>query len=276
MSDRVHDPRDLTPAVDESHERWLEAAAAYALDALDAAEREAFESHLAGCVTCRRAVQEYREVTGLLVHASGPAVAPASLGSRVGRMLAEERASSTAQPAMRDRGWRPSTVWLAAAGVAFAAVSGVLWRQVQQERSRVSAAIEIAARERSSRDSLLANFRGTRVHVVSLAAPSGGSPVARVFWNHERNNYVVTAFGLPRAPQGRTYQLWAVAKGRDPVSMGTFNTDANGVAMVVIPVSETINGMGVIDLCALTEEPAGGSPGPTETPRFAGEWRHTD
>jgi anti-sigma-K factor RskA len=273
MSDRSHDPTELTLAPDDGHEAWIEASAAYALDALDSAERDAFESHLSGCAACRRAVQEYREVTGLLMHASKPQEVPAGLGARVGRMVADDRRATLR---VVPRAWRPSTVWLAAAGVAFAAVSGVLWRQVQAERSRVTAAVQDAARERSARDSLLENLRGTRVHVVSLAAPGGGAPVARVFWNHERNNYVVTAFGLPRAPEGRTYQLWAVAKGRDPVSMGTFNTDANGVAMIVIPVNDVITRLGVIDVCALTEEPAGGSPGPTETPRLAGEWRHTD
>ncbi len=283
MSDRSQDPTNVTRAHDEGHERWIEAAAAYALDALDRTEREAFESHLDGCAACRHAVQEYREVTGLLMHASQPAAVPAGLEARVGRLIAQEREAPLRVIAAGGtaRRWRPAApwpaaTWLAAAGLAFAAVSGVLWRQLQGERARVSATVQAMERERSSRDSLLDNLRGTRVHVASLAAPGGGAPAARVFWNHERNNYVVTAFGLPQARQGRTYQLWAVVKGRAPVSMGTFNTDANGVAMVVIPVNEAILGMGVIDLCALTEEPAGGSAGPTETPRLAGEWRHTD
>lgn len=308
MSDRHHDPIDVTRVHDHRHDRWLECAAAYALDALDDAECEGFEAHLDDCAACRRAVQEYREVSGLLMHASEPVAVPPGLGARVGAMLAAERESmgdgiasggAVSPGAHRSRGgddaavvsladraarpgagatrpWRGPAAWLAAAALAFAAVSGVLWRQVQQERARVAVALEAMGEERAARDSLLENLRGARVHVVSLAAPGGGAPVARVFWNHERNTYVVTAFGLPRAPQGRTYQLWAVVKGRDPVSMGTFDTDANGVAMVVIPVNEAINRMGVIDLCALTEEPAGGSPGPTEAPRYAGEWRHTD
>ena len=34
--------------------------------------------------------------------------------------------------------------------------------------------------------------------------------------------------------------------------------------------------MGFVDNCGLTEEPAGGSPQPTETPRLLGVWVHTD
>jgi len=279
------------------HERWQEAAAGYALDALDASERADFERHLAGCASCRLAVQEFREVTGLLMHASEPVAPPAGLEGRVGELLRQERAGGAVSPVAPssplappsggtpviplparapNRAWRNATLWLAAAGVAFAAVSGVLWRRMQAERALSQLAVREVEQLRSSQDSLLESLRGPRVHVASLAAPGGGAPVARVFWNHERNSYVVTAFRLPPAQAGRVYQLWAVTKGRDPVSMGTFTTNADGVATVVIPVVPAILDLGVVDLCALTEEPAGGSPGPTETPRLVGEWRHTD
>ena len=92
----------------------------------------------------------------------------------------------------------------------------------------------------------------------------------------DRRRFVVTAFRLPPAPTGRTYQLWAIAEGHGPVSMGTFNTDASGVATVTLPVGAEIEALGFIKACGITQEPSGGSSAPTETPRFAGEWRHTD
>jgi hypothetical protein len=58
--------------------------------------------------------------------------------------------------------------------------------------------------------------------------------------------------------------------------MGTFNSDANGRATVILSVGNSINEAGFIDLCGLTMEPAGGSPQPTEQPRLVGPWRHTD
>lgn len=54
-----------------------DAAAAYALDALDAAEQEEFERHLAGCADCRREVAELRETaSGLVLSASAPPPPP--------------------------------------------------------------------------------------------------------------------------------------------------------------------------------------------------------
>ena len=110
----------------------------------------------------------------------------------------------------------------------------------------------VSSVEAAERDSALASLRGPTVHVVSLASPSGGQPVARVFWNHERDRFFVTAFNLPPAREGRTYQLWAITKGHAPVSMGTFTTNESGVAEVILPVGQDIDALGVIDSCGLT------------------------
>ncbi|MEO6445041.1 MAG: anti-sigma factor, partial [Gemmatimonadaceae bacterium] len=96
-----------------------------------------------------------------------------------------------------------------------------------------------------------------------------------VFWNHTKNVFVVTAFNVPQAPKGKVYQLWAMRNGKEPLSMGTFNPDPSGRALAVIPVG-SIADAGRIDDCAMTLEPEGGSPQPTEAPRLRGAWRHVD
>lgn len=257
-----------------SHDQFLESAAAYALDSLDPIERTDFERHLAGCAECRLAVQEYRDVTGLLVHASEPVAVPPGLRARVGDLVRQER-----RPTPRRRttaGWRSSSVWLAAATAAFAVTAGLLWRELDTLRDAALESQRDLTAVTAAHDSLLADVTGPRLHFVSLMGPEGGPPVARVFWNHDRRRFVVTAFRLPPAPAGRTYQLWAIAEGHGPVSMGTFNTDASGVATVTLPVGDAIEALGLIKACGITQEPSGGSRAPTETPRFTGEWRHTD
>ena len=67
---------------------WTETAAAYALDALDAAERREFEALLERSEEARRDVAELKQVVSLLAHAA-PAVAPPP-GLR-DRVLAEAR-----------------------------------------------------------------------------------------------------------------------------------------------------------------------------------------
>jgi len=239
---------------------WLESAGAYALDAMSGDERARFEAHLATCPVCRAEVQSLREVAALLAHAAPAAAPPAGLRDRV---LAEGK---RVRP-LRAARWIP---WLAAAASLVLAVRGA--REARVERGRADAlTAQVAAR-----DSLLAALTGPEVHVVSLAG-TGREPSARVFWNHRLQRFVVLAFDLPAAPAGRTYQLWALAgAGQPPVSMGTFNTNARGQASLAIPVGAGVTELGLLAKCAITEEPAGGSPQPTTTPFLVGTWIHSD
>lgn len=251
-----------------AHE-WQEHAAPYALGALVPEERSAFEAHLAGCDACRAEVRAFIEVAGALAHAAPAVDPPHGLRDRV---LAEAQRVRPLTAARR----RSPAPWLAAAAAVLLALAGgwEAWREAGRVRvlQRQLAAADSSA---AAADSVLATLTGPEVHVVSLAG-TGREPSARVFWNHRRNRFIVFAFDLPSAPAGRTYQLWAIAKGRAPMSMGTFNTDAHGRATVLLPVDREIASLGFVDNCGLTEEPAGGSPQPTETPRLLGDWRHTD
>ena len=240
---------------------WRDHAAPYALGALAPEERVAFERHLAGCEVCRAEVRSFVEVAGLLAHGAPAAEPPRALRDRV--MAAAKRRRSYG-------------VWLAAAAALVLAVGASVyaWRlsaRVGDLRSRLARADAQAA----VADSIIRALTGPEIHVVSLAA-TGREPSARVFWNHTKRRFVVMAFDLPAAPSGRTYQLWAIAKGMAPMSMGTFNTNGFGRAYAVLPVDAQIAALGFVDNCGLTQEPAGGSPQPTETPRLLGAWRHTD
>jgi anti-sigma-K factor RskA len=256
-----------------THDELQQSAAAYALGALDAGEREAFEAHLEACEGCRTEVDAYEEASALLAYAA-PVARP-----RDGRAL-RERIVANATSVRPITSARPRSssgmAWIAAAAAMIvAAISGNAYRQQRLATDRLGAELSAAQRDLATRDSMVAAFLGPEVHVVSLSAPER-KPSMRVFWNHTRNVFIVTAHDLPPAPSGKTYQLWAMPKGKAPMSMGTFTTDANGRATAVLAVDATVNAAGFIDECGLTIEPAGGSPQPTETPRLVGVWRHVD
>ncbi len=94
------------------HERFAEWDAAYVLGALTASYRREFESHLATCVDCQRAVAELAPTVGLLSRLS------ASEAERPAHGPEESaRAGLVALARSRARRRRP-TVWLAAAAAA--------------------------------------------------------------------------------------------------------------------------------------------------------------
>jgi anti-sigma-K factor RskA len=253
-----------------AHE-WQEQAAPYALGILSPEERRAFEAHLAGCDACRADVRAYTEVGAALAHAAPTAEPPDALRDRV---LAEAR---RVRPIGAGTQTAPRALlpWLAAAALLLA-VGGAMatWRLTARVHD-LERGIAVRDSVHAADSAALALLTGPDVNVVSLAG-TNRAPSARIVWNHALNRFVVFAFDLPAAPAGRTYQLWAIAKGHAPLSMGTFNTDAQGRARVVLTVDREIAALGFVDNCGLTEEPSGGSPQPTETPRLLGAWTRSD
>ena len=271
--------------------------AAYALGALGADERASFEAQLADDAEGRAAVDSYRRVAALLALAVAPATPNDAMALR-NRIVSDAALITPLTAARRIRANAPSAVapaaarrgavitrlpWLAAAAsLAVAVASGSAYVNSRSDNRHLASALERVTREAASerdvlaaRDSVLQAFMGPMVHVVSLSPSAAEKPTARVFWNHTKKVFIVTAFSIPQAPAGKTYQLWAIMKGKAPISMGTFNTDPSGRALAIVPVG-SIADAGFVDNCAMTLEPLGGSPQPTETPRLLGSWRHVD
>lgn len=187
----------------------------------------------------------------------------------------EPHAESTLTPPVRPTGrrWAP---WLIAAASVAAVVSSVglfqargeleqlrrtlaVWqaRAAEAERNLGTAGVTLAAYQRqldvmTADDVLLVNLSG---------APPAAPAQARAFLSRSRAAIVFTARGLPRLPDARVYQLWAVARGgQQVISVGTFEPDARGRSQVVadVPALQVRP-----DALAVTIEPAGGVPAPT-------------
>jgi anti-sigma-K factor RskA len=267
-----------------------DAAPAYALGALDADERAAFEVHLAGCAACAADVRAHAEVAAALAHAAaGGTPAPPALRARI---LAEARRSRltvadggaagrpVAPPPGRAAGPRPTAAarvpWLAAAAsLVLAAGLGAAWGRERAARARADLALADAvraagdraelARRLAERDSLVAALTEPDVRVARLAA-TGAEPAMRLTWNRRRGVVIVTASALPAPGPGRTYQLWGIAGRGAPQSLGVFAPDAEGRVRAVLRVPAGA----AMDAVAVTEEPAGGSARATTAVVMAG------
>jgi anti-sigma-K factor RskA len=228
---------------------WSELAPAYALGSLDSAERTEFERHLESCASCRAEVQSFREAAGLLSFGITAATPPPALRQRVLRAARRSRTRSIVP-------------WLAAAATVLALLGGYgYWRSRSAELALQSAL--------DSTRQVVAGILDSSVAIADLAA-TGRPPSMRLYWNRTRNIVVVAAFQLPPARAGRTYQLWAIKQGQAPVSLGTFDTPPSGRTVVTVAMPVGFRP----DLSAVTEEPAGGSPQPTQEPFLVGNWPH--
>ncbi|MEU6248646.1 anti-sigma factor [Glycomyces sp. NPDC047010] len=239
---------------------------AWALDAVDPDERDRIQGHLDSCASCAQEADEMRETVARLAdstHADPPMRLRATVLARVHHTRQEAPATRAPEPERPDtraarsraarlsqrRGPRPAMghrrlrLALGAAGLAVAAAfAGVFatWsllpRTAPTESDRVSAVLAAPDAE------------------VAFTGAEGGGSVT-VISSAGLDQAVVVVSGLPDTGADRAYQVWAV-EGATPVSAGVMNPGDSSATML-------IDGTSGIEVIAVTEEPAGGSPTPT-------------
>ncbi|MCI0547378.1 MAG: anti-sigma factor [Candidatus Rokubacteria bacterium] len=251
-----------------------ELAAVYALGALDGDDRVRFEALLtAGHPDAVRALRDFEEsliqIAGDLREPAPPALKQrlmAGLGEEARRVPppVERRALP---PPRRRSFWGVAVAGAIAAGLA-AIVVGVWVSRVYEQRlealareaQTVRADLEKQQAALASQQAVIAMLKDPATQVVPLGGLEA-SPESRgrMLW-HGGSGGLFVAAGLPPAPEGKIYQLWAIAGQNPPVSAGVFAPDPNGVANLDVP---PLPGLDRVDAFAVTLEPAGGVPAPT-------------
>ena len=129
---------------------------------------------------------------------------------------------------------------------------------IEKQNSTISKLEETAKQNGIEADfskSQLAFITNKRTKRVDMAGtPNHEQNFASVYWNQEQNKYLLDSKGMPQAPTGKQYQLWAIVDGV-PVDMGVFKEDDAGL------IDQTFNG--TVQAFAVTLEPEGGSVSPT-------------
>lgn len=228
---------------------------AYVCHALEPAEREAFERHLAECPTCVQEVAELRETAALLASAAAE-TPPARLKAAVDARIAVTRQIPPIidhAPA-RQAAPRPRRRWFAGLGYGLAAgmavVVAVLGVRLNDQQNQID-----QARDRSTTISAL--LAAPDVHTDSVTVSTGGS--GRVLVSRSRDEAAITVSGLSQLSPGKVYQLWM---------MGPSGARSGGLVPIDSEAFDSVlaHGLGDARTIGLTVEPTGGSAQPTTTP----------
>jgi len=260
-------------------QRFEELLPAYALGALEGDELRELEAHLAGgCGECVRQLALWQGDLEKLA-AGIPPVEPSELTrARILRLAGEAPTTpAMAVTPVRRAPSSPLAGWLAVAALLVLAFSlwGVIGRarmereaeRLAAERDDLSRRVETLSREVSRAQAeterakqALQILAAPGVQLVSLSGmgPSPGA-AGSTYVNPGAHEALFYAFGLPRLPDRKTYQLWFIAAGK-PVSAGTFAVDPRGNASVRV---DRVTDPRQIQAWAVTVEPLGGVRQPT-------------
>ena len=232
-------------------------AAAYALDALDARERTAFEAHYPSCEVCRADVLDFR-ATLADVAAAEPIAPSLDMKARVMQQVGQTRQLSPRLPEAvvdlaerrRRKSFTSSMLAVAAAVVLLVgAASFVIGRSGGGDDGGFASDVEQVLAEP---DAQLLTLTGS------------GTGQIKVAWSASAARAVVIGDGLADPGSGNAYELWLIdASGPQPTRL--LDGASAGEVRRALAVTGTPQAWGV------TIEPSGGSPAPTGEILFSAE-----
>lgn len=134
-------------------------------------------------------------------------------------------------------------------------------RQLEGDNDNFRRVIDDQQRRIQQNTGLVAFFASPNLRFYRYEGTRNGPLAKAHVVAQEGNRLLFYAFHLPQLPAGRTYQLWLI-RGQSPaiVSGGVFQADKDGRAVVEFANPALLKD---VRQFAVTDEPAGGSPGPT-------------
>jgi anti-sigma-K factor RskA len=231
-----------------------ELTAGYALDALDADERAAYEAHLSGCEQCQQELASFWVTTeALAVAASGPDPNPALRD----RILADVRA----EPPQNVIPLEPRRRRLAPALGAVAAIAAVVALAIGLWASHLSNQLDDTRTALERQQAVAQVLIDSSAQSVELQAGKGRLVVG------SDGLAVLLLDGLAPAPSGKTYEMWVVPGG-DIGQASPAGTFPGSDGPEIQPLDGTVK---TGDVVAVTVEQAGGVTAPTTQPIVASD-----
>jgi anti-sigma factor RsiW len=232
-------------------------AGAYALDALDEADRAAFIRHLAACESCQLEASSLREAAGQLAEAA--AVTPPA---RLREQVLAEAARTRQQPPPVIEGQGPPRTWLGfsrpTAPRLSVAVAGVcMLIALGLGALTLSTAQRLRVAETRSHE-IAAVLNAPDADIMTVRAKTHGS--ATVVMSHAARALVLTTKQLPALPTSEAYQVWLMGPHQDR-SEGMLPSPHQGITPPMI-----VSGLAQGDRLGLTVEAAAGAKRPNSPP----------
>ena len=250
----------------------------YALGTLEAEERAAVEQALAEDPSLAAELREWSELVGLLA-LDAPDAAPPEVRNRlVARVRGDQPADKVAR---RRLGWH---VPLAAAAALLLSI--LAYREIgfRAERTRNVQTLAALQKALTARESELATANASLATVerdaaslraalaaaeeslsvvqqrgltlVSLKETKDSPPAqGHILLSPPTGRALFYAFGLPKVPDDKVYELWWITEKDGPVRAAIFHPDEQGLGRVEAAVPESA---GAIQAAAVTVEVAGG------------------
>jgi anti-sigma-K factor RskA len=249
-----------------------ELLADYLLHALEPEAVNAVTEHLSTCERCSAQLVTYEAVLDQLAQAVPQQDPPAELGSRLLAAAVEGSMFTASAPDLLRPHRRPTSRprWvflLTAANIVLCLGMGWWTWHVQREAALVHQRWQEVQRHLALQRQAFTLISAPETRPVVLRSDKAESPAHGILLlKPEEQNAVLIVQDLPPLQRDRAYQLWLGLGGSQRDNGGVFRVDEQGFGLLHITAPRPFT---AYQRVGITEEPAGGSPGPT-SPRVIG------
>src|SRR5687768_13238654 len=185
------------------HSDYKEMIPAHALSALDAADERVLTEHLRDGEECRRELADWEATAASLALSADPVEPSLHVRERILTQINSEKPVSNVVPFTRPARTQWGSLTSIAAIILFAALLVtvvVLWQQNRTLRRQLDAF------------QLVLPISASRVAQLSGTREATGATAKLAYDNNGRA--VLITNGLPRAPEGKAYQLWFIVSDK--------------------------------------------------------------
>jgi anti-sigma-K factor RskA len=236
------------------HNDYKEMIPAHALSTLDAADERVLSKHLAECDECRRELADWEATAASLALSANPMEPSPEVREKILTQIRSEKSGSESVSKVLRFKNTQRNLWNSlgslgsiAAVIVFGALIVSVFVLYQQNRE---------LREQNEFFQLL-TAPGSRMAELS-GTPEAANATAMLAYDRNGRAMLITQ-GLPRAPEGKQYQLWFIV-GNNPLPGKAFTPDISGRTMMKDEVPEAARHSAIF---AVTLEPTGGVRSPT-------------
>jgi anti-sigma-K factor RskA len=226
-------------------EQITAALPAYSIGATDPEEEALVQAGLAACPQAADELAGYAALAAALHQSVAPVQPPSRLEAQL-RAAIRQPVGTRPRQSAQHQSWRWAIMWRAAAVAAILLLTIFCWYALEQNRQLRRPVVATTLRQ--------------AIELPPAQAQSNAS--AQVRWDPESQVALLYANAFPPLQPDQVYQLWL---NRDGVrqSGGLFTVDEDGAGLLLFPVDGPLD---TLDAMGVTQEPAGGSPGPTGQP----------
>ncbi len=169
----------------------------------------------------------------------------------------------SAQEKEPEKGYSISRAWKYAAAASVILLIGSLilnytyynkYQSVNKELASAQNELQQQIASAQSMDSaigIMSDMNATQVVAKSIDTASSDMD-ARIYWMKNTNEVYIDPANLPKAPEGKQYEFWAIVDGT-PVNGGIINTEINGKKVHV----QRMKSFGKVQAFAISLEDAG-------------------